>query len=136
MMVSSDFINQHAFLFSRGLDSHRAFILLAMKDFAKTFYNSQKWRRCRKAYIQKRLQIDGGLCERCHVENGYIVHHTILLTPENIGDPEVSLNHDHLSYECKTCHDAEEGHWMDAHGLKKPNAMFDDNGNPIDIRRI
>ena len=37
-----------------------------MKDFAKKFYKSQAWQDCRKAYIAKRMQIDGGLCEECH----------------------------------------------------------------------
>ena len=41
------------------------------------------------------------MCEVCHERPGYIVHHKIILTPQNIGDPKVSLNWDRMSYECK-----------------------------------
>ena len=43
---------------------------------------------------------------------GYIVHHLVTLTPENIGNPAVSLNHSLLAYVCKECHDAYEGHGL------------------------
>jgi len=55
-----------------------------MQDFAKRFYRSQAWKACRAAYIARRLAIDGGLCEECRDQQGYIVHHRVTLTPENI----------------------------------------------------
>lgn len=100
------------------------------KKWAKSFYKSKAWIRCRNSYIKKRIKIDGGLCEVCHEAAGYMVHHKIILTPENISNPEVSLNHDLLSYECKTCHDEHEGH-----GISKRGAglivTFDENGQPV-----
>lgn len=105
-----------------------------MKDFAKKFYKSQAWQDCRKAYIAKRMQVDGGLCEECHDAQGYIVHHKILLTPDNITNPAITLNHGLLAYVCKDCHDAYEGHGVD--GRKKLLCDFGNDGQPIDRRKI
>lgn len=77
------------------------------RDFAKQFYKSKQWQKCRASYILKRQGIDGGMCETCHQEPGKIVHHKIWLSPENINDPNVSLNHKNLKYECQTCHNKE-----------------------------
>lgn len=74
------------------------------KPFAKQFYNSQAWQACRDAYISERFKADGGLCERCHKETGREVHHKILLNPDNIHDPDVSLNHSNLQLLCRDCH--------------------------------
>ena len=79
------------------------------KPWAKKFYTSKPWLRCRQSYIDKRILADGGLCEACHEEPGYIVHHVIELTPGNIHDPNVSLNHNNLQFVCKKCHDEEHG---------------------------
>ncbi len=73
-----------------------------MKTFAKKFYNSKQWRECRLSYIAYRH----GLCERCN-NAGDIVHHKILLTPDNISDPEITLNVEHLELVCITCHNME-----------------------------
>lgn len=106
------------------------------QEYAKRFYKSKAWQSCRTAYIGKRRMIDGGMCEVCGERIGYIVHHTITLTPSNIKNPDVSLNHEHLRYECKECHDLEPGHYYDAKGIKKLVAGFDADGNPIDRRSI
>ena len=101
------------------------------KEFAKAFYRSKEWKRCRSSYIAKRIKTDGGMCEVCHESLGHIVHHKITLTPVNIKEPEVSLNHDYMSYECKRCHDQHEGH-----GVYKgatPVCAFDENGNVVGI---
>ncbi|RKO62388.1 HNH endonuclease signature motif containing protein [Caldibacillus debilis] len=93
------------------------------KDFAKAFYNSEAWRQCRDAYFVFRH----GLCERCG-RPGKIVHHKIYLTPENINDPDVSLNWDYLELLCQDCHNRE-------HSEKKSptrnDVMFDEFGNLI-----
>lgn len=102
------------------------------KDWAKWFYNSDAWQRCRDAYIRERIRIDGGMCEVCQLKLGYIVHHKITLTPENIRDPDISLSWEHLSYECKECHDQHEGHGV-GHRTSLV-CVFDDVGNPIGIR--
>lgn len=79
------------------------------KEFAKAFYNSAKWKRCRKAYIAYRQGIDGGMCETCHEVPGYIVHHRTELTPYNINDPDIALNFSNLKYDCLECHNKEHG---------------------------
>lgn len=101
------------------------------QNFAKKFYNSKSWKSCRFAYIKHRVTIDGGMCETCHEELGYIVHHKIQLTPNNINDPDITLNWCMLRYDCKACHDREEGHFIDSLGIKQLKCLFDSNGQPI-----
>ena len=72
--------------------------------------------------------IDGGLCEECHEHLGYIVHHRIALTPDNINDATVTLNHSNLEYVCKYCHDRFENHFINQ---KETLCRFDSNGMPI-----
>lgn len=78
-----------------------------MREFAKAFYHSKEWLKCRAAYIAQRRAIDGGMCESCHEKPGYIVHHKIELTPENIHDPYIALSFSNLKYDCHECHNAE-----------------------------
>lgn len=52
----------------------------------------------------------------------------IRLTPENINDPEVSLNHDNLMFLCWSCHN-------EIHDNTGNNVGFDEEGNPIDLGR-
>nr|DAY73526.1 MAG TPA: NinG protein [Caudoviricetes sp.] len=99
------------------------------KEFAKAFYNSKAWLSCRKAYISKRTMIDGGMCETCKENPGYIVHHKIPLTPENIKNPLVALNQDNLKFDCKDCHDREEAHAFVKRGLLR--CSFDADGQPV-----
>ena len=101
------------------------------KDFAKAFYKSPDWAAAREAYIGKRYSIDGGLCERCRKEQGYIVHHKIWLTPANISDPYVALNPDNFEYLCKKCHDEE--HYEQLNGKKRPKLLcyFSADGQPL-----
>lgn len=104
------------------------------QEWAKNFYKSIKWLRCRNAYIQHRIMIDGGLCEECHNKPGYIVHHKEILTTDNILNPEVSLNSNNLEYVCKDCHDLFEGHGI-RHTVV-PLCQFDAAGQPISLRDI
>ena len=100
------------------------------KEFARDFYDGKEWRHCRKSFIAMRKKIDGGMCQRCSERLGYIVHHKIPLTPENINDVSISLNHDNLEYVCKPCHDREKGHFL--YREEKPRRYgFDSDGNPI-----
>ena len=98
------------------------------KEFALAFYRSTAWKKCRESYINNRIMIDGGMCEHCHNELGFIVHHTILLTPDNINNPDIALNHDKLEFVCKSCHDIE--HYEEIHGTKR-GCLFDENGHPL-----
>lgn len=77
------------------------------REFAKAFYNSTKWKMCRKAYIEHRKAIDGGMCETCHEIPGYIVHHKEELTPENINDSDIALSFQNLKFDCHVCHQKE-----------------------------
>ena len=90
-----------------------------MKEYAKAFYKSQAWKKCRAAYAKSR----GGLCERCLAKGlynpGRIVHHKIYISPENIGDPDVTLNWNNLELVCRACHDEE-------HELQKKRKEFQD----------
>ena len=73
------------------------------KPFALAFYRSKAWRKSRAAYIAERQAIDGGMCEHCKDAPGYIVDHIDELTPDNIGNPNVALNHDNYQYLCLSC---------------------------------
>lgn len=74
------------------------------KEFSKKFYKSKAWQKCRDGYIAS----VNGLCEECLKENkitpGYIVHHKVELTPDNINNPDITLNWDNLEYCCQDCH--------------------------------
>lgn len=90
----------------------------------RQFYKTQAWRRTRDAYIQRRIAIDGGICEVCGRELGKVVHHKIWLNDQNVNDIRVSLNPDNLRYECQTCHNAEENpetgsRWKDGQGPQR-----------------
>ena len=75
--------------------------------FARAFYMSPEWRKCREGYIKS----VGGLCERCAARGlivvGEEVHHKIRITPENIKDPSVTLNWKNLELLCSSCHKLE-----------------------------
>lgn len=73
------------------------------QEFSKSFYDSESWKKCRRDYISK----VHGLCERCvEPTPGLILHHKIELTPDNMDDPNITLNHDNLIYVCQKCHNA------------------------------
>ncbi len=99
------------------------------KPFAKKFYNSKEWINCRASY----LSTVHGLCEHClergdHVP-GYIVDHIEELTPENIDDPLVSLNHDNLQYLCLPCHNTKT-FGKDVEVIRE-GLIFNEEGNLI-----
>lgn len=75
-----------------------------MQEFAKSFYRSKAWQRCRDGYAKS----VGGLCEECLrrgiYQAGEIVHHREPITPDNIGDPAVTLSWDNLELVCRDCH--------------------------------
>lgn len=77
------------------------------REFAKAFYNSSRWKKCRVVYIKHRKSVDGGMCETCHDRPGYIVHHKIELNSDNINDPDIALGFSNLKYDCHVCHQKE-----------------------------
>lgn len=74
------------------------------KEYAKSFYNSKAWKRVRKAYFNSQY----GLCEICLKNGEYtpgdIVHHIKYITPQNINDPEITLNFNNLQLLCQEHH--------------------------------
>ena len=96
------------------------------KEYARSFYKSSNWLHCKASFIAERRAIDGGLCQRCHKQYGYIVHHKKHITPENISDISVILNHNNLEFLCHDCHNKEH-HRND----KKKRYAFDEAGNLI-----
>jgi hypothetical protein len=102
------------------------------KEFSNSFYNSQRWRKTARAYAESRHYV----CERCGNQSfrgkkpkreRFIVHHKILLTPENITDDQVTCNWDNLELLCICCHNKiHDGH-------EGRECLFDDDGNPIGI---
>jgi 5-methylcytosine-specific restriction protein A len=99
------------------------------QKFSKPFYNSRQWQECRASYIASVFN----LCERCNVKGkitpGYILHHKILLTPNNINDPNVTLNHNNLYYVCKDCHEVE--HHGESEVIRE-GLEFDSEGNVVE----
>lgn len=68
------------------------------------FYTTRAWRKCRASFLKER----GGLCEICLskglIEPAVHVHHKKPITPENLGDPSITLDHGNLMALCEECH--------------------------------
>ena len=78
------------------------------KAWAKSFYNSKAWRQLRERLIVE----NNFLCADCgesYLQNStqLVGHHIIELTPQNINDPNISLNPDNIKIICRKCHDKE-----------------------------
>lgn len=92
------------------------------REFAKSFYNSMAWRKVSKAYAASVFY----LCEQCG-RPGYIVHHKTHLTPQNIHDPEITLNWNNLMFLCTECHNK-------IHGAQEGRKIeFDEYGNLVGV---
>jgi len=74
------------------------------KEYARRFYNSKAWKQCRSSFISYRISIDGGMCQQCKDELGFIVDHKEEITPGNINNPDITLNHNNFRYLCLSCH--------------------------------
>lgn len=93
------------------------------------FYHTKEWQKVRQSYIAERWGVDGGLCEMCHENTGLIVHHKVHISPSNMHDPEITLNHDNLQLVCHHCHDVIHGY---ANQEKHESRItFDAMGNVI-----
>jgi hypothetical protein len=99
------------------------------QEWAKAFYKSKAWLDCRAAYIASVY----GLCECCtrkgETKPGLILHHKIKLTPSNINNPDITLNHIHLEYLCLDCHNAEHS----TSKVLREGLMFDKEGQVVEI---
>lgn len=96
-----------------------------MQPWAKWFYDSKEWKKCRKAYAISQ----NGICERCK-RKGRIVHHKIYLTKDNINNPLITLNPDNLEYLCQDCHTKEH---LKKFNNKADGLTFDGEGNLIQV---
>lgn len=68
------------------------------------FYTSRAWRKSRETYLNS----VGRLCENC-LSKGLIVpaehvHHKKPITPEDLGNTAITLDHDNLMALCEECH--------------------------------
>ena len=102
-----------------------------MKDFSKKFYKSKAWEDCRAAFYFSKH----GLCECCQGP-GKIVHHRIELTPDNINNPDITLNWDNLELVCLDCHNSihKTGQTLNSNRIRSytaPGTMFDENGDLV-----
>jgi len=105
--------------------------------FAKPFYKSAKWQRVRKVVLDR----SHGLCERCmergEVRPADVVHHVIPLSPENVGDPAISLNPEKLMALCDECHTAVHQELgigaLNGHPPEEPRVGFDSEGNVVKL---
>ena len=95
-----------------------------MKLYAVKFYNSIAWRKCREAYFISQY----GICEKCSGA-GKIVHHTEYITPNNIQDINITLNHDKLELLCQDCHNKEH---LGSGDSTRGDVMFSVDGDLIE----
>lgn len=102
------------------------------RDFAVNFYCSKAWRHTQREYMQASETSRGfcppGMCERCWAAGrgavpAEIVHHVTWLTPDNVGDPDVTLGWDNLMRVCRDCHAA-----IHAGDGREPRVAFDARG--------
>lgn len=93
------------------------------QEFAKKFYASVAWKKCRDGYFKFKY----GLCERCS-NLGKIVHHKIVLTQANIDNPDITLNWDNLELVCKDCHNREH---LEKYSPLRHDVMFDEHGQLV-----
>ena len=96
------------------------------KKFKDKFYKSISWQRTREAYFKKAK----GLCEDCLqrglIVPGEIVHHVIYITPQNIDNPEITLNFNNLRLLCRACHER-------THRREAPRFNVDETGRIIPL---
>lgn len=97
-----------------------------MREFAKAFYKSKAWVDCRESYLKS----VGYKCEDCLAKGietpAVIVHHIEELNPDNINDPEVTMNFDNLKAVCRKCHADEHMNRVNARRY-----FFGENGEVI-----
>lgn len=83
-------------------------------------YDSKKWLRLRKAYMESRHYI----CERCG-RPATICHHKVYLTAENILDANIAYNFNNLECLCQACHNLEHEHFQQV------GAVFSSSGDVV-----
>lgn len=105
--------------------------------FAHKFYHSKAWREVRE-FVMDRAH---GLCERCadkgEIKPADVVHHEIPLSPDNMNDPDIALNPEHLKALCDDCHTKVHQQLgigaMNGRVKTKPRVTFDAEGNLVKL---
>lgn len=103
--------------------------------FAHQFYHSKAWKNARKVAWDRAH----GLCERCAergiVKPADVVHHKTPLSPDNMGDLDVTLNPERLIALCDDCHtEVHRELGIGAMNGRKEDAArvrFDEDGNVV-----
>lgn len=90
-------------------------------DIIKKFYQSKRWKDCRKVVIHKAR----GMCNDCG-KAGWQVHHKIPLTENNLNDPDISINLKNLELLCDSCHNAKR-----SNGYIRNDLIFTDDGDVV-----
>lgn len=108
------------------------------KEYAKQFYKTKAWQKCRNAFFSSKF----GICELCG-KPGKEVHHKKHITPANISDPDITLNWDNLQLLCSSCHCAihDKSYEMYRARTRKDTGIanglcFDDDGNIIENKNV
>lgn len=96
------------------------------REFSKRFYNSKAWNDLARLIREQRHYI----CDRCGKPGATQVHHIIELTPDNINDPNVSLNPRNLQLLCHDCHNAIHGRFKEAGGR---SYTYDSTGHVVAV---
>ena len=94
------------------------------KEWAISFYNTKAWIKCRIGYMQSQHYV----CEVCN-KTATICHHKEWLTPQNISDPNISLNWNLLQAVCIDCHNRIHM----SSDTTVDGLTFDDKGNIVKI---
>lgn len=90
------------------------------KEYSKAFYNSNSWRKLRRYVCESR----NWTCEECG-SYGDQVHHIIEINPDNINNPEITLNENNLQLLCESCHNKKRRIFSDVN----EELFFDANGD-------
>ena len=77
-----------------------------MRRAGQKVYDSRKWRRVRRAYMESRHWI----CERCGAPAS-VCHHKTYLTADNISDVSTAYGTANLECLCRECHNLEHEHF-------------------------
>lgn len=95
-----------------------------MKDYARKFYQGKAWRDTQAAYMASQHYT----CERCG-GLARVVHHKEHITPQNIGDVNITLAWDNLEALCMDCHNMEHS----SSPATVADLRFDHDGNLVSL---
>lgn len=110
---------------SRRPEFFRGRYFFMAQQFSKPFYNSAAWIKTARMIRGQHFH----LCQICGA-TAKEVHHIKFLTPDNISNPDITLNPANLVLVCYDCHN-----YIHQRGLD-PDArriQFDDDGNPVSV---